>query len=120
MNRRNLLTAIPALGLAGIGVATVATAQPVQTPVEVLFREWQRLHDIMESAYEVSETGEGPEIDAASDELREAEMALMNKPCQSVADVGFKVIAATAYGIWQTSDLSQPEMWAEDKTMTAA
>lgn len=94
MNRRTLLVASPALAAAALlPMASTATAQPMDTPVLALFRQWQDLYRLANRTDIPDEVG-----DKAGDGLLAVEEAMLAQPCTCLADFAAKVYADTSGG----------------------
>lgn len=114
-NRRHLLAAIPAVGLA----ITAVPANAQETPIMALFRRYQELTDLAD-AYkpnDMSVTGE--EMDRLFyDERNQVASSLMALPCKCVADFAAKLIVDTCRGsmfsAWETG-----QIWIEARALVA-
>lgn len=113
-NRRNLLTAIPAIGLAGIiAAASPAIAAP-QTPIMSLFRQWEAIWQDSETSTDLSDTAG----QIWSDGMYEIELQMREIPAQNPADFIAKITVYSAYGLHGLSDNRQwPGLWAEADAM---
>ena len=120
MRRRALLKLAPAaLVASAVPVAALAAADPVDTPVMRLYREWEAVSKACDTVGREPET---PENDAAYEALLEQqgniETALMKAPCTCAADFAAKVIAWSSCGVYALPDeKSDPAFWAEARAL---
>ncbi|WP_420023243.1 hypothetical protein ACN9JG_00050 [Cereibacter azotoformans] len=107
LNRRAVLAS--PLALAAVPAA-IAQAQPHETPVLRLFREWEAMH-----ARNDALPGDVP--DAMLDELLSLEQELRSTPSEGVADFAAKVVAFTFWGGATLSEDYAPEIWEEARAL---
>jgi hypothetical protein len=122
MPRRGVLKAVlSAPLLMAAPAAALAAADPVDTPVMRLYREWEAVSKACDTVGREPET---PENDAAYEALLEQqgniETALMKAPCTCAADFAAKVIAWSSCGVYALPDeRSDPTFWAEARALIA-
>ena len=120
--RRALLKAAPALTLVGAGTAqgmAPNTMPSTETPVMVLFREWERINAEMLAAYAADDDQAG---DRAHDARWAHEQILIHEPSRCDRDLLLKIVAWTAAG---ESDLEcgnthLSTVWAEMRALIGA
>ena len=99
ITRRSLLTALPAIGMAGsMACATTVSAEP-QTPIMRLFREWDG-HRVVANEIDAPEA----EGEAASDRCSQIKAAMMIPPSTCMADFAAKLITDSSDGIFETGE----------------
>lgn len=113
MNRRDLLTTLPALAVAA---PSAAIAQEPETEIMRLFGEWktavQRNRDMNAKSAEI------PDFEVKSDklldEIFEIEKVILATPCQSPRDFVAKVASWTGFGeMGLPSKDDNAALWAE-------
>ncbi len=93
-------------------------AAKTETPVMVLFREWQTASAYEDAVYAANPEGEGPECEAASYARRQADERIMAEPSRNALDVLAKLGAITCFGIVGSShDDGHEFSWAEARAM---
>lgn len=95
-------------------IPAVAKAQPQETPVLRLFREWQAVSDRLD-ALGVNTPDEM--LDEGLDELNALELKLRATPSVSAADFAAKVVAFSFWGGAMLTAADAPEIWAEAREL---
>lgn len=96
MNRRDILTAAPALGFVGLMPAGAAsTIAATETPVAIAYREWKVMRDFMHN-----DTGDMPEaeFDALCDRNTAMDRAMFELPNADIRDAALKLLEYTDGG----------------------
>ncbi|ARC37883.1 hypothetical protein A6J80_17360 [Paracoccus yeei] len=123
MKRRDILKMAPAvLAASAVPTTALAAADPVDTPVMRLYREWLVVSKACDTAgREQPETPEGNAIyEALVAKQGNIETALMKAPCQSPQDFVAKIIAWTGCGVHMLPDEDDnARFWAEAKALVA-
>ena len=98
------------------GALTALAAEPADTPVMQLFREWQAITDLIVSDAPMTEANlaEGTERRYA---LKDQILAL---PCLTPQDFIAKIVASTTWGAMDLEDDGTPELWAEARQLLGA
>lgn len=118
MNRRSLLTAAPALALAGCALPAMAEAE---TPVAVLFREWAKLWARSRDLSGMEMTGDMErEQDRVEDRMIELEKAMRDTPKRDMVDVLMAVNATTNFGALTYEEEVFRPLQAEARALIAA
>lgn len=111
MNRRALLNlASAALAATATPAAALCIADPADTPVMRLFREW-------EAADRAAHLSTGDECDRLLDARFQIELRLIEAPAHTAADVLMKIIAWTSYGDAGIDGLDTHGVWAEARAL---
>lgn len=120
MNRRCLLTAVPAVGFVGlIGASAVPAVAATETPVMAMFREWQPIAAWLNGPEGQAASTE--DFDHVNDQRIDLEDRMMNEPARSAADVLAKMTARTHFGEDEMGSAAHlPQVWAEAREMIAA
>lgn len=123
IDRRQLLTAAPAAGLAALVVggapAGAACAVPVETPVAIKFREWRNFRDSLCGPAYHGISAEG--YNRLVEMLDEFGAELLLIPSQTPQDFIMKVIARTDFGHGGMPDeTAMPDLWAEARALVSA
>lgn len=113
MNRRALITAGPVTALAAV-IAWRAQAEPAETPVMALYREWKGLEVAAKTA---GNTGDDQADKPYWDALYEVEDRLFLIPAADLADMMIKLGVATGFGEWGINN--GPTLWAEARALVA-
>jgi len=117
MNRREVLTAAPAAGFATMMMGVAPAQADSETPVMMLFRDWQEALAEMERAFERDE----PELisDAYSDARHQIELRMLREPALTPLDLVAKFAAWTSYGqvVFGDDDPRTEPVWAEVRAM---
>lgn len=113
MNRRDLLTALPALA---VSAPATAIAQEPESAIMRLFGEWQAARKREKDLWAVWD--ETPDADALGDALAKEtariEWEIIATPCQSARDFVAKVVSWTCNGELALPGKSEDAaLWAE-------
>ena len=110
MNRRNFLTAAPALAFATPALANAAPVQAEgETPVMQLFRQWAAMLPEVQAAAKA----DAPGWDAMLERQTDLEDAMLRAPAVDARDFAAKVLAYCHEGAATLPNL--PELWAEGR-----
>lgn len=113
MNRREILTAVPAALVAG---AHPAVPRKDETPVVRAYQKWRRLKDRWCAADGVTDD----ESNAWCDIVNEAGRAVVDAPSESAMDLIYKLIAHTHDGDHDISEADGGErIWEEARALVA-
>lgn len=109
MNRRDLLTTLPALA---VSIPSTAIAQEPETEIMRLFREWQVYYEWIEGFGTNGMSDEA--FNRVCDGLSEIEHKILSVPCKDPRDFVAKVVSWTRFG---EADLplrgDNAALWAE-------
>ncbi|RHZ91861.1 hypothetical protein D1122_20630 [Cereibacter sphaeroides] len=94
-------------------IPAVAEAQPQETPVLRLFREWQALDDVLDAL--PRETSEEV-LEGMIDDLYALEDRLLATPSQGALDIVAKASVAARFGL-STGTAHDHLMWAEAREL---
>lgn len=132
MNRRHILKGLPAAIAVSASPAAALVAgnvneavalcfaDPAETPVAALFREWQAAFEAEKVAFSESDTGECAMCQAATERRMAVEKRLMTAPCSGTGDWALKVMAWTCFGDFSISDSHEGhDLWAEARAFVA-
>lgn len=92
--RRNLLCAAPAALMAGAAMAS--SAETADSPIMVLFREWQAQYDLM-SADNEDASDDNPYV-YTTGTLTKIERQMLALPSLDARDLAAKILAVTHFG----------------------
>lgn len=110
MNRRSVLTAIPAVTVVG----TVPAAAAIETPVMRVYREWKAALEAWETANFLSEAEAGACCNAV---FRLADKVL-DQPSAGSMDFVYKLMAQSFFGAYDIGDCPRgQEIWAEARAL---
>ena len=99
MKRRALLKLAPvALMASAVPAAALAVADPVDTPVMRLFREWRAANEL------VLEAEDDDTLNERSDVRTEIELRLFAEPALNERDIVLKMLALTLDGVDWSND----------------
>lgn len=117
MNRRSLLKALPAAVVAGAApAAALCIADPAETPVMRLFREWEAAV----AAHGAMSDDQHEASDEAYSQICDIESEMLREPCQTAQDFTAKIIAWTGEGVHTLPDATDnPGLWAEARALVA-
>lgn len=111
MKRRDFLRVVPVAAIAAVPVVGIASND---TPIMMLFRQWQEAHRLGNDM-SLSEV----ETDAWGDRMSEIENEMLSIPSQTMGDVAAKIAAWTSFGDYSLSDTSDQRIWDEIKALVA-
>lgn len=117
INRRNLLSAAPAAGLAGLmaGAVPAVAAADHDTPVAALFRQWEQVR--ADKNGEMSDD----DYDVLLYRQIDIEDRIIRTPAKNSADWIMKVMAYSCLGESAITDRDDnPDLWAEARALIAA
>lgn len=117
MNRRGVLTAGAVTLVAPL--VPVAALAAAETPVAVLYRDWQAAREAEEAAYERDE-GQA-ETDKAFWHRVEIENQMLATPSENHRDWMLKVCAYSSFGDAGAPDIMElTDLWAEARALVGA
>ena len=100
MIRRALLRAMPAaLAVAASPSAALCVADPAETPIMKLFREWESLFKIEQAVHKASATGVDAETMAATANLTALHDEVVSTPCKCARDWMMEAAAVSCFGL---------------------
>lgn len=119
LTRRNLLRALPVVGVA-LSLPNIALSDGIsrsETPVATLFKEWMAAKTYEDT---VIETSDDTDLHDAVWEARyDVEKRLMVAPCETARDWLFKMAAWSNFGVNGGPDYKdQPQLWNEARALT--
>lgn len=111
MNRRALLTAVPALAMAG---AVPAMASGPETPIMQTYREIMRLRDTIDA----TSGGLDEEYDRLASDMFDLADRIVDMPCQSTTDFVYKLMGHTINGDHDTGECPRrADLWSEARAL---
>lgn len=114
INRRRLLSAIPAVAVLPAMAAVPASAK-TETPMSALFREWEHIRSLKKAP--MSED----EYDALLDRQIALEDEMIITRAQNASDWAMKIMAYSCLGESGLPDHhDNPALWAEARALIAA
>lgn len=120
VSRRNLLSAAPAFGLAGLMAGTVPVAAQAETPIAALYRKWDAQSKLVDAASADRDLPD-EEFDRVINLQTDMEDEIAKLPAQDLRDFVMKIFARSSGGTMELPSAEAcPQLWAEARALIAA